>query len=149
MSLLDGPGTGFGDENGDGSLPDDSSPLANLSANFNPSLDNLLPSDTASSSMPDSLASFFDNGGDGAYPGATTATIANSASGYSGSLTNFLGNAGTSLLNAFVVNPQNEATAASAATTQAELSAYSTSQIFSYLLIGVVIFAIFGALGKK
>jgi hypothetical protein len=65
------------------------------------------------------------------------------------SLLGFGESIGNSLLSAFVTGPQNAATAEGVADNNAALSLSSTSAIFGYLVIGLVIFLIFSAVEKK
>jgi hypothetical protein len=64
-------------------------------------------------------------------------------------ISSFLGNTANSLLNAFVTGPQNAQTQEQQALTGASITSALSSQIFGYLLIGLVIFLIFGFLEKE
>lgn len=124
--------------------------IALLEPSFTPDLSNLL--NPASTAQPTSAMGEipvidlgitpdggFDNSG-GSNPLDTSnlgTTFLNDVSGI-----------GSSLLNAFVINPQNAQTQQQSALVSAGITSAQTSQIFSYLFIGLIIFLVFGLLKK-
>ena len=162
--LLDDPGAFAGQSDGDGSLPQDQDilPPEVLSPSFNPVLSNLenqLPSAMEDDGSDDSLLQLnlpSANEVDNSLQGATESGISTSLDplvpsslSFPSTLTNFLENSGSSLLSAFVTTPQNVKTAEGAALDAGSISSALSSQIFGYLLIGLVIFLVFQFAEKK
>jgi hypothetical protein len=153
MSLADSSPGALGLDGVDGDLPDNGTttdPLAtigNLTPIFSPTLDNLLPSGNGMDEND------LDLGSDGfllsptlgglipASP-SSTSSVDTSALGIFGGLAN-------SLLGSFVTGPANAATAEQEALAKAQLTSAISSQWFGYLLIGLVIFLVFGFIEKK
>lgn len=123
-------------------LPDDSpEPIGNLVPTFNPTAVNL-------NSLPtmDDGPTLDDLYNEGQLTDSTD-------TGFSlGSLQSFLQQGSSSLLGAFVTNPANAATQEQQATTsaslEASLSQLQTSQVFSYLFVGAIIFLIYNVVSS-
>ena len=130
--------------NYEGDLPQDSG-IQNLQTNFSPSLTNLLPDVAPSSPSLSSLPNLPTSMDDFLGLSGSSDDLLTPAQGTS--LLNFGEGLGTSLVGAFVTNPQNAATAEGVALQKAEISAAQTSQIFSYLIFGVIIFAVISLFG--
>lgn len=121
--------------------------LENLEPDFTPTLSNLFSSTPMDDTDADTLAGIAN-----LSDPTTQATIAGDLGGSSPLDTSILGwgeSLSSGLLNAFVVAPQNAQTQEGLATTSTELSLASSSQLFSYLLIGLVLFLVVGAFSKK
>lgn len=119
----------------------DGGDIPNLVADYSPSLADLLP-DASTPISPIMDDSNDDN--DSAYTGTT-----GSSSLSLQPLVNDLGTIGGSLVNAFVTAPANATTAEGLATSNFDISTAESSQLFTYLIIGLVIFLVFGFLDKK
>jgi hypothetical protein len=113
-----------------------------------------LPADyTPTSSMDDSsLTDFIQAEEDGDV--SSTGTSSNFGSSFNlGSigttLASALGTGANSLLSAFVTNPANAQTAEAQALENAGIQQAQSSNLFSYLIIGLVIFLVFGFIERK
>lgn len=131
-------------------LPLDAGAVDNPNLSFQPSLDNLLPTN----SMPDSLLSSIENQNSTgllsqAAGGVGNALDTTSADPLTSSLLGFGENLGTSLANAFLINPQNAATAEGQATASAGITSILSSQYFGYALIILVVLGVIGFFDKK
>jgi hypothetical protein len=89
-----------------------------------------------------------DSSGDSALTGIPATSSSSAPSALDTSLLGFGENLGSSLFGAFVTGPQNAATAEGVANNAAANALSSTGQLFSYLIIGLVIFLIVGAAEK-
>lgn len=129
--------------------------LPNLTPSFAPQVTDLLTSTPSTSSLPVLTSSPMQPLTDSASSGLTDLGSIN-ANG----LVTFGEGIGSSLLGAFVTNPANAATqvgvlnsqaaiAQNAALTNAAISTQQTSQIFTYLIFGLVGFLIFSLLEKR
>jgi hypothetical protein len=144
---LDTPGLFAASNDAAGPLPDDSgSDLANLSPTFQPAVltvptvDDPPPSSNFQVSLP--------------IESVPTATMEDDATDPFSSLNlqpllTDAGSIGSGLISAFVTNPQNATTAEGQSLANAEISNLTTSNLFSYLLIGLVIFLVFQFLERK
>jgi hypothetical protein len=113
-----------------------------LSADFQPSLDNLIPNTMEE-----------DNGDSGAVLGALEGDATGTSDAFSASpgtsLLGTLEGLGTSAFQAFVTNPQNAQTAEQQQLQSAQVTSALSSQYFGYILIALVIWLIFSAVEKK
>jgi hypothetical protein len=131
----------------DGQLPQDGGDSESDIPNLTPTFSTLqLPGtmdDTSSDSSSDSSDSSLTG-----LPATTSSDPGISNNALDTSLLGFGESAANSLLGAFVTNPANAATAEGVANNTAANALTSSGQLFSYLLIGVVLFLIWGAVEK-
>lgn len=99
-------------------------------------------------SDPGSLAAFVDAEENGDVSSSPASGLASTFNLSGTGLLNDLGSIGQSLSNAFLTNPQNAATAEAQALANAQISSLTSSNLFSYLLIGLVIWLVFGLFEK-
>jgi hypothetical protein len=136
-----------------GDLPQDG-PIENLQADFSPTLTNLLPNDPAPSIITNSQP-MDDLTGVGFSPsslsdaGFGSTDGASDISGFPDALGTELSGVANQLLGAFVTNPANAQTQASLNAANAEIGLAQSSQLFGYLLIGLVIFLVFSLIERK
>lgn len=153
--LLPDPGDLSGEFSSD--LPDGSSLSGSNLPNLTPTYASSLL--TPPSSMDDDLTDSTSDLGDSAYTGLPALSGQSNPLDLS-AIFGDLNTDATSALGAFVVNPQNAKTAEAVANnaaanqlsllnTQGAISLASSSNLFSYLLIGLAVFAVISVLGKK
>ena len=169
--LLDNPGAVAAGAVGD---PSQNSPLPNLVPNFSPDITNLLPANQSPATMATPYDSAFplpfgdvsslygplspDVYGGAGSPQAVAADTSGNQLNWAG-VTGVIGSLLSPLENAFLVNPANAQTQAQllGAQTQAQASLLGaqtqanllqSSNLFSYLIIGGIIFLIYKVLAK-
>ena len=132
---------------------------ANLESTFAPNLSSQLANVSTPMDDFDPLASF--SGTSDQYetaigdPTDIYGSAASSASAFGlgginlGSLLTGAEGIGSSLVGAFVTNPANATTAEGQQLATAQIQTAETSQIFSYLLLGLGIFLVFGLISKR
>lgn len=125
---------------GEGGSTDQPQEIPNLQ-NYSPVLLPIPMSNSASGTYSNYSSASAYTGLPASTPAATTSSSGNNA--LDTGLLNFAETAGSGLLNAFVINPKNVQTQQAAATGQFQLTSATISQLFSYLLIGLVIFLVF------
>jgi hypothetical protein len=124
------------------------STIPNLTNTFSPVLS--LPATTMSTSASGTYSGYTSASAYTGLPaGSAGTTTSSGTNALDTSLLNFGEGAANSLVGAFVVNPQNAATQEGLANTSATNALTASSQLFSYLLLGLAIFLIFSFAEKK